>query len=50
LHPTPLRGPKISGILQADFVLTPVLIYTAARVKRRALSRTIPQCVCVLNM
>jgi hypothetical protein len=27
-QPTPLRGPKIAGILESDFVLTPVPIYT----------------------
>jgi hypothetical protein len=37
LHPTPLRGPKIGGILQSRFVPTRVPTYTAARVKRRAL-------------
>jgi hypothetical protein len=30
-QPTPLRGPKISGILEAGFVLTLVPIYRAAR-------------------
>jgi hypothetical protein len=27
LHPTPLRGPKIGGILESGFVLTLVPIY-----------------------
>jgi hypothetical protein len=30
-QPTPLRGPKIGGILQSCFMLTLVPIYTAAR-------------------
>jgi hypothetical protein len=30
LEPTPLRGPKIAGILQSGIVLTLVAIYTAA--------------------
>jgi hypothetical protein len=37
MHPTTLRGPKIIGILQADYVLTSVPIYAAARVKRKPL-------------
>jgi len=36
MQPTPLRGRKIVGILESDFVLTLVLIYTAARLMRRA--------------
>jgi hypothetical protein len=31
LHPTPLRGPKIAGVLQSQFVLIAVPIYAAAR-------------------
>jgi hypothetical protein len=35
--PTPLRGPKIGGILQTGFVLTRKPIYRAARLMRRPL-------------
>jgi hypothetical protein len=31
MQPTPLRGTKIGGILETDFVPTPVPIYRAAR-------------------
>jgi hypothetical protein len=34
---TPLRGPKIGGILQSDFGSTAFPIYSAAQLKRKAL-------------
>jgi hypothetical protein len=37
IQPTPLRGPKIVGILNASFVPTAFLIYMAARLMGRAL-------------
>jgi hypothetical protein len=42
MQPTPLRGPKIVGILEIDFVLTLVSIYTAARLMRSVGRRTLP--------
>jgi hypothetical protein len=41
-QPTPLRGPKIGGILQADVVLTRVPTYQGGAAERWPLGRTLP--------
>jgi len=40
MHPTPLCGPEIVGILESDHVLTSVPTFTAARVMRKPLGRS----------
>jgi len=51
IHPTPLCVRKNGGILATDFVLTPVLIYKAARLMGRALdggqSLTLTDCLTI---
>jgi hypothetical protein len=37
MQPTPLRGPKIGGILKTNLVLTAFPIYTAARLMGKPL-------------
>jgi hypothetical protein len=42
-QPTPLRGPKIAGILQARFVLSLGPIYTAARLNAGRSAGAVPE-------